>query len=156
MENKKVKNASKCTYDNIHFKSELERDSYIALSAGGFNPQYEPQTFHIWRGRNFSVPCYDVYMNRKLKKRVWGENHYKPLDIKYTPDFIFTITNSSGVEKMIVLEVKGYPNDRYSYVKKMFRQYLEDNHPNSMFFEVHNKKQLKAAIEIINNEKKSV
>lgn len=153
MENKKVKNASECVYNNIHFKSELERDSYIVLEAAGFNPQYEPQTFHVWKGKKFSVPCYDVYKDRKLRKKVWGKNQYKPQDIKYTPDFIFYIQDSCGIKRMIVIEAKGYPNDRYSYVKKMFRQYLEENHPDSIFFEVHTKKQLMAAIEVIKSIK---
>jgi hypothetical protein len=50
---------------------------------------------------------------------------------------------------LIVIEVKGYANDRYPYQKKLFLKYLEDHHPNSAFFEIHNKKQLKAAIDVI-------
>lgn len=151
MKNKKVKNAADHWYDGIHFRSDLEVKSYIMLKQAGFSPQYEPQTFHIWKGKKFSVPCYDVFKDRKLHRDVWGKNKYKPQDIKYTPDFIFYVPDSSGAEMMIVVESKGYPNDRYPYVKKMFRQYLEENHPNSMFFEVHNQKQMKAAIEIIKN-----
>jgi hypothetical protein len=48
-----------------------------------------------------------------------------------------------------VVEVKGYSNDRYPYQKKLFFRWLEDNNPNSAFFEIHNKKQLKEAIDII-------
>ena len=33
--------------------------------------------------------------------------------------------------------------------KKLFRKYLEDNHPNSIYFEIYTKKQLLQAIEII-------
>ena len=153
MENKQVKNASDCWFDGIHFKSNLERDSYILLQQAGFSPQYEPQTFHIWEGKKFSVPCYDMHKDRKLHRDVWGRNKYKPQSIKYTPDFIFSIPDPSGANLMIVIEAKGYPNDRYPYVKKMFRQYLEENHPQSMFFEIHNKKQLKAAIEVIKSIK---
>lgn len=153
MENKKIKNASECEYNGIHFKSNFERDCYKVLQSEGLNPQYESQTFHIWSGKNFSVPCYDVHTDRKLKKKVWGINSYKPMAIKYTPDFIFHINDSLGTDRMIIVESKGFPNDRYIYVKKMFRSYLEENHPQSVFFEVHNKKQLKSAIEIINNLK---
>lgn len=156
MENKKVKNASECEYEGIHFKSNFERDCYKVLQGEGLNPQYESQTFHIWSGKNFSVPCYDVHTDRKLKKKVWGINSYKPMAIKYTPDFIFHINDSLGTDRMIVVEAKGFCTDRYLYVKKMFRSYLEENHPQSVFFEVHNKKQLKSAIEIINNLKNQV
>lgn len=153
MENKKVKNASECYYAGIHFKSNFERDCYKVLQSEGLNPKYEPQTFHVWSGKSLSVPCYDVHSDRKLKKKVWGINSYKPVDIKYTPDFILRINNSQGAEIMVVIEAKGYPNDRYAYIKKLFRTYLENNHPDSMFFEVHNKKQLKSAISIINELK---
>lgn len=153
MENKKVKNASECYYAGIHFKSNFERDCYKVLQSEGLNPKYEPQTFHVWSGKSLSVPCYDVHSDRKLKKKVWGINSYKPVDIKYTPDFILHINNSQGAEIMVVIEAKGYPNDRYAYIKKLFRTYLENNHPDSMFFEVHNKKQLKSAISIINELK---
>lgn len=149
MENKKVKNASGCVHDNIVFKSNLEGDAYLMLKEAGFKPEYEKKTFHVWQGKKFSVPCYDQHKDRKLKKNVWGINGYKPIDIKYTPDFIFYVSGSSGDEIMVVFEAKGFPNDRYAYVKKMFRSYLEDKYPHSMFFEVHNKKQIKAAIEII-------
>ena len=148
-ENKKIKNATECSYNGIKFKSELEKKSYIMLQSEGFNPEYEAHTFNVLDGKKFSVPCYDVHNDRKLKRNVWGKNDYKSQSIKYTPDFIFFITNSSGARIMIVVECKGFPNDRYIYVKKLFRKWLEDNSPHSMFFEVHNQKQLKAAIEII-------
>jgi len=153
MENKKILNATTCSYNGINFKSNLERDSYIALHKEGFNPEYEKRTFHVWKGKNFSVPCYDLHKDRKTHKNTWGANTYKPVDIKYTPDFTFFITDSSGAERMMVVESKGFPNERYSYVKKLFRTYLEENMPTSMFFEVHNQKQLKAAIDVIKSIK---
>jgi hypothetical protein len=54
---------------------------------------------------------------------------------------------------LIVVEVKGFVTDRYPYQKKLFFKWLEDNNPYSAFFEIHNKKQLKRAIEIINHLK---
>lgn len=152
-ENKKVKNATECSYNGINFKSELEKKSYIMLQSEGFNPEYEARTFNVLDGKKFSVPCYDVHNDRKLKRNVWGKNDYKSQSIKYTPDFTFYINDPSGAEIMIVVECKGFPNDRYIYVKKLFRKWLEDNSPHSMFFEVHNQKQLKSAIEIIKNTK---
>lgn len=153
MENKKVKNAHERVYNNIKFKSDLEVETYILLCKAGFNPEYEKRTFHLWKGKNFLTPCYDLHKDRKLKKNVWGLNRYKPVDIKYKPDFTFFIQDASKAERMVVVEAKGYPNDRYAYVKKLFRSWLEENSPGSAFFEVHNLKQAKAAIEIINNLK---
>ena len=142
--NKKVKNATPLLYDNIQFKSTLEVTAYKALKQEEFNPQYEQHTYEVWKGRKFSVPCYDLHNNRKLHKDTWELNNYKVQGIKYTPDFTFTVG-----DVFIIMEVKGYANDRYPYVKKLFRSWLEENIPQSIFFEVHNRKQLMAAIEII-------
>lgn len=153
MENKKVKNAQSHVYENIKFVSGLEVETYKQLKKAGLDPKYEPCTFHLLEGKKFSIPCYDLHNDRKLKKDVWGLNTYKTQAIKYTPDFVFYVTTSSGAERMVVVESKGYPNDRWGYVKKMFLTHLENYYPESMFFEVHNQKQLKAAIEVIKSIK---
>lgn len=151
--NKKVKNATPLLYDGIQFKSKLEVETYRTLKEEGVSPEYEKNTYEVWKGRRFLVPCYDMHNNRKLHKNVWELNQYKVQSIKYTPDITFKIENI-----LIIIEVKGFANDRYPYVKKLFRTWLENNYPQSVFFEIHNKKQLKAAIEIIRkykNEEKS-
>ena len=149
MENKKVKGATKCHYDGIDFESELEKDSYILLQKEGFSPQYTPRTFDVFEGKKFSVPFYSVFFDKKLKRKVWGKNRYKVRNIGYTPDFILYVTDTSGNEVMVIIEVKGYPNETYMYRKKLFQLLLEEQYPNSVFFETRNLKQLKAAIEVI-------
>jgi hypothetical protein len=144
VENKKVKNATGCWFNNIHFKSILERDSYIALTEEGFDPEYERHTYVLQKSKLFPTQHYAPFKDRKLHTMVWGLNKYKIISLKYTPDFVFTVGN-----KLIVIEVKGYSNDRYPYQKKLFFKYLEEHHPNSAFFEIHNQKQLKSAIEVI-------
>lgn len=148
--NKKVKNASPKFYDGIQFKSTLEVKAYKVLIENGYNPEYEKHTYEVWKGRSFKVPCYDFHNNRKLHKNMWELNKYKAQSIKYTPDFVFF-----ACDTLIFLEVKGYQNERYPYVKKLFREWLENNEPNSIFFEVHNTKQLNAALEIINSIQQS-
>jgi hypothetical protein len=144
MQNKKIKNATECEYKGIHFKSTLEMNTYKTLIENGFSPEYEQHTFTLWEGKNLSVPCYDLHKDRKIHKNVWGLNNYKPANIKYTPDFVLLIN-----QRLVIIESKGYPNDRYIYVKKLFRSYLQEKYPDSLFFEIHNKKQLLAAIQII-------
>ena len=144
MENKKVKNATKHEYNGIVFKSGLEVETYKVLMDEGFNPEYEKHTYELQKTKLFPTPHYTLYKDRKLHKAVWGLNKYKIIGMKYTPDFVFNIDST-----MIVVEVKGYSNDRYPYQKKLFFKWLEDNQPDSMFFEIHNKKQLKSAVEII-------
>lgn len=147
--NKKIKNAKVCIYEGIRFKSDLEVESYKILKAEGFRPEYEQYSFHLWKGKKFSIPCYDMHKDRKSHRNVWGINSYKPVDIRYKPDFVFFIQQDFDIRTMIVIECKGYANDRWPYVKKLFLRYLEDNVPESIFFEVHNQKQLKQAIEVI-------
>lgn len=144
MENKKVKGARKHFYAGIWFKSQIEVDTYKALIAEGFKPEYEKLTYILQKSKLFPTLHYAPFKDRKIHKEVWGLNKYKVISLKYTPDFVFTIG-----DKLIVIEVKGYANDRYPYQKKLFFKYLEDHHPNSAFFEIHNQKQLKAAIDII-------
>lgn len=144
MENKKVKNAQGHIYDGINFKSGLEVTTYKELIYEGFHPEYEKHTYTLQESKLFPTLHYAPYKDRKLHKNVWGLNKYKIISLKYTPDFVFTID-----DKLIVIEVKGYSNDRYPYQKKLFFKWLENNQPNSVFFEIHNQKQLKSAIEII-------
>lgn len=144
MENKKVKGARSHFYDGIWFKSQIEVDTYKALIDAGFSPEYEQHTYILQKTRLFPTQHYAPFKDRKLHKEVWGLNRYKIISVKYKPDFVFTVG-----DKLIVVEVKGYANDRYPYQKKLFFKWLEDHHPNSAFFEIHNRKQLKAAIDII-------
>lgn len=144
MENKKVLNANKHIYNGIVFKSKLEVTTYKALIESGFNPDYEKNTYILQESKLFPTPHYAPYKDRKLHKEVWGLNRYKIISLKYTPDFTFTIDGT-----LIVIEVKGYANDRYPYQKKLFFKWLEDHQTDSIFFEIHNQRQLKAAIEVI-------
>lgn len=144
MDNKKVRNAQTHVYDGIMFKSGLEVETYKALTKEGFNPEYEQHTYVLQKSKLFPTQHYAPFKDRKLHKMVWGLNKYKIISLKYTPDFVFTVG-----DKLVVIEVKGYANDRYPYQKKLFFKWLEDNNPNSAFFEIHNQRQLKFAIEII-------
>lgn len=123
--------------------------SYILLDKAGLNPEYEQHTFCLWEGKKFSVPCYDLHYDRKLRATVWGQDTYKPISWKYTPDFVCQTHDKSGKPVMAIIEVKGDPNDVWSYKKKLFLSWLEENAPRSLFFETRNQKQLKLAIQVI-------
>jgi hypothetical protein len=142
--NKKVKNATLTEVGDIQFKSKLEATVYKALKEEGFEPEYEKKRYVLQESEMFSIPCYMPYKDRKTHREEWGLNKYKTLSIKYTPDFTFMLG-----DKLIVIEVKGMQNDRYPYQKKLFLKWLSDNNENACFFEIHNQKQLKKAIEIL-------
>lgn len=141
-ENKKIKNASPLEYDGISFKSKLEKMIYQTLKEQGFPVEYESHKFVLWQGFRPTVPFYDKDKSTRMLKL----ESKKIIDITYTPDFVFIY---NGV--LVVIEAKGMENDCFYLKKKMFRKWLEDNHPKSIYFEIYTKKQLLQAINIIKN-----
>lgn len=139
-ENKKIKNASPLEYDGIFFKSKLEKMIYQTLREQGFPVEYEPNKFVIWQGFRPTVPFYDKDKTTRMLKL----ESKKIIDITYTPDFVFKYNDF-----LVVIEAKGMENDRFYLKKKMFRKWLEDNHPKSIYFEIYTKKQLLQAVDII-------
>lgn len=115
IENKKVKNATVCQYNNITFKSQQERAVYKYLLSIGITPEYESERYTLWDRDKFSVPFYDRFGKTFMKI------NRKPIAIHYTPDFIFKIKDVK-----VILEVKGFKNDATPYKIKLFRDYLEN------------------------------
>lgn len=165
MENKKIKNASKCFLDNIKFKSKLEKSIYTTLKEFGFNPLYEPTTFTLWPGFNPIIPFYDKETDSQYKKRIGGGDTNKNrqlvlkkekiIGIRYTPDFFIKYGNIN-----IYIEAKGIENEVFYIKKKLFRFFLDQEYlktnQQSLFFEIYTKKQLIQAIQIIKNYEKSI
>lgn len=129
-ENKKILNATPLEYDGIQFKSKLEKMAYQTLKEQGFPVQYEPHKYIIWQGLKPNVP---FYSKDKVTRMLKSENK-KLIDISYTPDLEFMHNGH-----LIIIEMKGIFNDTYPIKKKMFRKWLEENHPNSVYFEIFSK-----------------
>lgn len=145
MENKKIKNATKKEYNGIQFKSLVEVSVYKHLLSLGLNPEYEKNKYVIWQGFKPQIPFY----NQNKKKELVLQDK-KIIDITYTPDFTFKYKSI-----FVILEIKGFENDTFPIKKKMFRNYLEVNLPNAIFFEVRTIKQLKHALKIVDEYEKS-
>ncbi len=139
-ENKKIKNASPLEFDGISFKSKLEKMIYQTLRENNLPVEYEPQKFIIWEGFRPTVPFYDKDKTTRMLKL----EKKKIISISYTPDFVFRYNDC-----LIIIEAKGMENDRFYLKKKMFRKWLENNEPKSIYFEIYTKKQLLQAIDII-------
>lgn len=139
-ENKKIKNASPLEFDGIFFKSKLEKMIYQTLRENNLPVEYEPQKFIIWEGFRPTVPFYDKDKTTRMLKL----EKKKIISISYTPDFVFRYNDC-----LIIIEAKGMENDRFYLKKKMFRKWLENNEPKSIYFEIYTKKQLLQAIDII-------
>lgn len=156
--NKKVLNATINTFNNIEFKSKLERSVYTTLLQEGFNPSYEPYTFVLWEGFQPITPFYDKETKSQRQKRLNNGDpriatllslkNSKLISIHYTPDFFFQY---EGID--IYIEAKGKENDVFYIKKKLFIKYLDNKFlttkVSSMYFEIYSKKQLLQAIDII-------
>lgn len=142
-DNKKILNATSLEFEGITFKSKLEVMAYKTLKENGINVEYEPVTFVVWKGFK---PTREFYEKDKKTKDL-ALNDKKIIDIKYTPDFVVEYNG-----KYAYLELKGFQNDTYYLKKKLFRGYIEDWNLDVMYFEIHTKKELLQAIEIIKNK----
>lgn len=143
-ENKKIKNASPLEYDGISFKSKLEKMAYQTLREHGLPAEYEPQKFVIWEGFKPTIPFY----NKDPKTRMLKLETKKIINITYSPDFILKYNGY-----LVVIEAKGMENDLFPMKKKIFRKWLEEHEPKSIYFEIYTKRQLLQAIDIIKNLK---
>ena len=63
MENKKIRNATPLTYNNIKFKSKLEAMCYKTLIDNGLNPQYEQKVYTLFKGFTPTVNFYTKNSN---------------------------------------------------------------------------------------------
>ena len=149
-ENKKIRNATKIIYKDIPFRSVLECNCYKLLEAEeDFNVEYETKKIVLLQGfyPSSSLIIYDLYKPR-LKKRIFTLDTQKILSMTYTPDFYFQYKDYE-----IYIESKGHPNDTYPLKKKLFLAYLEKQiiltGKKFIFFEPHNKRQMKETIQII-------
>lgn len=155
MENKKIRNATATSYQNIEFKSKLELMAYKTLVEEGFSPQYEPVRYEIWSKQVPTVPFYTKGKFKKLNKNLTALSLDTVKDMRslsaihYTPDFIFTYK-----DKTIFLELKGMENDVYPYKMKLFRAYLEQqpDKGNYEIWEVYTKRQLLTLIKHLHEE----
>lgn len=143
-ENKKIRNASPLEFEGISFKSKLEKTVYLTLREHNLPALYEPHKFILWQGFKPSVPFY----NRDKVSRLLKLENKKLVDITYTPDFVFSYNGW-----LVIIEAKGLENDVFPLKKKLFRKWLEEHQPKSIFFEVYTKRQLLQAVSIIKNLK---
>lgn len=141
-DNRKIKNATPTTVDGIEMKSKSEVMVYKTLKSLGFTPEYEKETFIIWKGFRPEVKFYDISKARHNRL-----NNKKLIDVTYTPDFTFM---HNGIK--VIVEVKGFQNDVYPLKKKLFRGFLETLDYPVVYAEIYTKRQLNEFIETLKNE----
>jgi len=113
---KKISKAKKKVYDGIEFDSGLEVYAYKALKAAKIKFKYEPTSFIInpQGTRHFRV-------HKKTPKNAYhGIKTNNNLKISYTPDFIVHDEEGNIIH---IIETKGFANERFSVVVKLFYSY---------------------------------
>lgn len=129
-------------YDNIKFKSILEKRAYQLYKEAGFNPEYEPVSFIIAEKLTLdkNVKFYKPF------KKVLSCNRKILRPITYTPDFIFKVGPN-----VIIVDTKGLPNETYPLKIKLFLTKCHQIYKNESvyFFEPHSISQIKQSIQII-------
>jgi len=102
----KIKNATKCEYDGVKFKSRLELFCYKELKKINISPGYEcsktvlldkfvPKTFVFEPNKSGNIEINSKYVR----------------EMTYTPDFFFRVETS-----WIIIETKGFSRDTYNLV----------------------------------------
>ena len=137
MINKKVKNASECTYNGIKFRSKLELYCYKYFLDNKVELQYEARTYVIFPKFETNVHLYLPVKQRNSTKTELCLKNNKILPITYTPDFVLQVDN-----KLFFIETKGRPNDVYPIKRKLFLHHLSKLNKECWFFEPHNQKQV--------------
>lgn len=116
------RNGKKVFYDNIWFDSTLEKYCYIQLKEANIEFEYTPTTYEL------------------LPKIIYEGNDKKTnsvLALKYTPDF---------VGKNFIIETKGYANERFPIVWKLFKHYLYNHNMKHQLYKAFNQKEVREAI----------
>lgn len=138
---RQIVNATKCTYDNIEFKSKLEMYCYKALVREGIPASYEKRSIELLPSFKDSAPFYKTWGKSELLERTANVP-----SITYTPDFEDNLENPYYG---FFIEVKGRANDRYPLTVKLFRKWRNKTECNKDFFELKNEAEVETAIQII-------
>lgn len=142
-------NKGRIIYDNIEFDSKLEVTIYKHLVKRQIQFKYNAKAFELQKAFKPTIPFFIRMKDRKTHMNVFKLNMSKIQNMSYTPDFILDYKGYT-----IILEAKGFPNERYPMVKKLFRKLLErkKNKENLIFAEVKTIKEINKLLEIIDDE----
>lgn len=134
--NKKIKNATPSVYNGIKFDSKLEMFCYQKLIENKISSKYNEQTYTL-------VEKYNYLGYEYPEKRTPKGNFRKVvLPVTYTPDFV--------IQENIIIECKGFADNKFPIKWKMFKKQLQDKFSDNLFlFMPRNQKQVIECIEKI-------
>jgi len=131
--------ANKTQIDGIKFASQLEAFTYKQLKLAGLEFDYEPRSYEIYP--KFVYPG-ETWEQVGKKPDLENKELKTILPITYTPDFV-------AKDESWVIECKGFANDRFPYVWKMFKHRLTKGKKMPALFVPKNQKQVLFSIQRI-------
>ena len=137
--------SKKTTYDGIKFASGLEVYMYKALKEAKIVAEYEPTSYTLMEGFEFSGVAFERCSNGKGEFKDRGCK--KILPIKYTPDF---------VGRDFVIECKGRANESFPLRWKLFKSWMSLHAPTIALFKPQNQAECDLTIRHINEMRKNL
>jgi hypothetical protein len=131
--------ANKTQIDGIKFASQLEAFTYKQLKLAGLEFDYEPRSYEIYP--KFVYPG-ETWEQVGKKPDLENKQLKTILPITYTPDFV-------AKDESWVIECKGFANERFPYVWKMFKHRLIKGKKLPALFVPKNQKQVLFSIQRI-------
>ncbi len=143
--NQKVVNATRCVYNGVKYRSQLEAFTAHELDFNQIKFEYEKNKFCLQEKFTSLNPSVEEF-------EVKGVNKFEELNpniraITLTPDFM-------DIQFRWCLEVKGHRTSDFDLKWKMFKEYLHRNDLKMDLYLPTNQKQVKQVIEIIKNKYK--
>lgn len=141
-----IRNAQPMLYYGIQFKSKLELYTYKKLKEANIKFSYEEHKFELLPKFIYQGKSMELLTRKGVKTFDWQSENVR--GITYLPDFV-------DLRGKWVIECKGYPNLAFPLKWKMFKQYMNENHPGFTLYMPRNQKQVDIAIQHIKDNGKS-
>ena len=136
--------SKKVEYDGIQFASGLEKYMYKALKEAKIVAEYEPTSYTLMEGFDYSGDSYErcsngkgLYKNRGCKKI---------LPITYKPDF---------VGRDFIIECKGRANEAFPLRWKLFKEWISLHAPTLTLFKPQNQNECDLTVRLILDMRKN-
>ncbi len=136
--------AKKTKYDGIQFASGLEVYMYKALKEAQIVAEYEPTSYTLMEGFEFSGNSFERCGNGKGEYKNRGCK--KILPIKYKPDF---------VGRDFVIECKGRANESFPLRWKLFKAWMSLHASKTVLFKPQNQAECDLTIRHIKDMRKN-
>jgi len=142
----KIRNAQALSYYGIQFKSKLELYTYKKLKEANIRFGYEKHKFELLEKFDYNGKSMEMFKRNGVKIFDWQRPHVRSMS--YLPDF-------ADLRNKWIIECKGHPNDAFPIKWKMFKKYMNENHPGFTLYMPRNQKQVDITVQHIkDNDKK--